>query len=301
MKKHLICLFILINIAIFSKGESIWRFEHAFLFGSADEIVYKSGGEKLSELTWGLEDVRLIGIGHTYKFNEYFKINGDLFINYNQPMTEMDDYDWLQDRPEWTHWSNSPTEIERVIKFDMNLEFKLFTNNNFEIFLLGGYKYDMFSWVARGGEYIYSKDGGFRNNEGILPSNQDGISYNQYFYLPYLGLGANYSYNNFIINGKFLYSSMVEAQDEDTHHFRDLYFEGFFNNGEMLQIDLGMKYQFNSNFSLLASYEYTKYFLNKGYTVITDLGSGQQGFTGDGSVGLANYHNMLSFGIEYMF
>lgn len=301
----LLLLFCLVSFYTFSAdGLLSLRVNQSFLSGSANEIVYRDlAGNKLSELNWGIKDVKLIGIGASYGPISGLSINTDFYINYNEGTSEMDDYDWLDySRADWTHFSNSPTDITQVYKFDLNTEYTLLSTDLINLFVTLGYKADTFKWVAVGGTYIYSDDdgGNFRAYQGSFP-NEPGISYNQSFKCSYIGLGSKINLGSFSLEGKLNYSAKVEVKGEDTHHFRDLYFEDYFSNGELIQLNLQGNFILNDNMTLIASYDYTKYFLNKGYTVSTDLITGVSSTSGFGGAGIENYSTMINLGFKYIF
>lgn len=276
----------------------------AYLTGSANELVYRDiAGNKLSELIWGIEGVNLLGVGATYQMASRYKFNMDFYTNVNEGKTEMDDYDWMDySRSDWTHWSNSATDITQVYKLDFNVEYVMKPLDNLSLSFLYGYKMDIFKWEAIGGTYIYSDDDGsnFRAYTGSF-ADVPTISFNQYFNCIYLGIGSAYQLSNFTIEGKILYSGSVVAKDEDTHHLRDLYFEDFFENGDMVELTINSQYLFNSNMTLLFSYDYTHYLTNKGYTVTTDMTTGVSSTGGYGGAGIENYNSMISLGFKYGF
>jgi plasminogen activator len=98
-----------------------------------------------------------------------------------------------------------------------------------------------------------------------------------------------------------IYSGAVIAKDEDTHHLRDLYFEEYFEGGKMLGLILRGEYNFTENFAILGSVDYSKYYLNKGYTIETDLTDGSTTTYGEGSAGIENETSMISLGLNYKF
>lgn len=297
-------LFLVFSFSVYSAENFSFRVNHGFLSGEANELVYKdSQGTKLSQLIWGLEGVKLLGVGVTYGGDSIYKINTDFYINYLKSTSQMDDYDWINNT-EWTHWSNSPTDINGVYKFDINVEYDLFIND-FSLFFLGGYKVDMFKWVGSGGTYIYSSDDGsnFRAYSGTF-ANEPLISYNQYFYFPYIGVGGKYFGDKLGFEGKINYSNSVLAKDEDTHHQREnggIFFQGYFEDGQVLETKMELTYNLSSNFRANFSYLYTKYFLNKGEYTGTYMGTGGTFSGGYGSVGLENYSKMFVLGLNYSF
>ena len=287
----------LITFNSFSYKKLSLDVNYANLNGPANEIVYwsSSSDKKLSELIWNLDNVNLIGVGTTYNINENGSINFDFYMNADTGKSDMTDYDWTNyNSSNWTHWSNSPTDITKVYKLDLNFKYISSVRENLDFFIMAGYKLDIYKWVAIGGDYIYPSESGSLQDIPV-------ISYNQYFNVPYVGLGAVLNMSNFSFTGKLIYSGAVIAKDEDTHHLRDLYFEEYFEGAKMLGLILRGEYNFTENFAILGSVDYSKYYLNKGYTIETDLTDGSTTTYGEGSAGIENETSMISLGLNYKF
>lgn len=300
-----ILIFIMINIFILAEGYEV-RVETGILNGVAHELVYKdTAGTKLSELIWNLEGVNLIGLGGSFSRSENFKINGDLYFNYQKETSTMEDYDWVLPISNWTHWSYSPTETTTVYKFDLNYEYEIIMNS-ISLSLLGGYRLDYYDWVAIGGNYIYSdKNGGhFREYVGSWPDNQVGISYEQTFSTPYFGFISKWQGDKISLGTKLIYSPFVYATDKDIHHQREnggMVFEGVFENGNFFEIDAKGQIELFDNLVATLSYMYSKYLTNTGYYTGYYLGTGEEYYGGYGSVGLDNETSTISLGLTYKF
>lgn len=294
---YLSMLFMLISFNSFSDNKLSIDVNYANLNGTANEIVYwsSSSDKKLSELIWNLDNVNLIGVGTTYNINENGSINFDFYMNADTGKSDMTDYDWTNyNSSNWTHWSNSPTDITKVYKLDLNFKYISSVRENLDFFIMAGYKLDIYKWVAIGGEYIYPSESGTLDDIPV-------VSYNQYFNVPYIGVGTTMDISNFSFRVKLLYSEAVIAKDEDTHHLRDLYFEEYFEGGRMLELILSGEYNFTDNFKLIGSFDYSKYYTNKGYIVETNLVTGSTTTYGEGSAGIENTTSMLSLGLNYKF
>lgn len=288
--------------------------------GTSKEIVYDDG-KKLSELTWRLDDVDLLGLKGTYISNDKVVVNASIKINTGNPDSTMDDYDWLSDvHDDWTHWSHHPeTKVKEVFKFDVNVQGMLYQNRSNTIYGLLGYKYDTFKWVASNtGDYVYtSVDNSACNNDSSIDctynnnyrdrkwsSTDDsaGITYNQYFNGVYIGAGLiNTFFQNIVINGEVKYSSMFSANDEDTHHNRDLYFEENFEDVSLLQMAFNLKYLINKQFSFFLGYSYLEYELTKGNTYVTDLSTGIKYYSGEDTAGISHESSIYTYGLKIAF
>jgi plasminogen activator len=150
---------------------------------------------------------------------------------------------------------------------ELGAELRFLNHSGFEMFALGGYKWDRLSWEARGGSYIYSV-GGFRDTRGGIPPGQVAISYTQDFGTPYIGLGAGFAYGPFSVRGSVVASHAARGEGKDTHHLRDLLFEDEFRNGRYIMAEAELAYKFSDRLALVGSYQYQNYDEVRGTTKI---------------------------------
>lgn len=299
MKKVL--LYFSLILPIFSEGIKI-NVDMAMLNGVGHEYVYKnSQGVKLSELIWNIQSVPLIGVGLNYGEEKNYSLGLNFYGSYSSTRSDMDDYDWVLNSSDWTHWSNSPTDNKGIYKLDLKGKYKIQTNN-FQWALLAGVKYDQYKWATDGGTYIYSDDNGshFRQYSGNLPDGV-GISYNQYFLIPYIGVGSEISLNRLMLKGELIYSGMVKSHDEDTHYLRDLYFEDIFENGTYYGLNISGIFKLSDNFSINGNYSFDENITNKGYTKTTDLTDMTTSVSSMGTAGIANQTSTISLGLSYTY
>ncbi|VAY86202.1 Protease VII (Omptin) precursor [hydrothermal vent metagenome] len=285
--------------------------------GESKELVYNNYGSKNSELTWRLDDVKLLNIQTNAQV--YNKII--LGFNFSKNMTVyksiMDDYDWINNA-QWTDWSNHPdTTVKKVLRYDLYLKYKLeeIEVELFDFYLQSGYRYDQLQWEAKGGRYIYSRNGGFRNYIGNFPSDNIGISYGQDYTSVYMKLDAVYSKQNFIIKNSILYSPSVVARDHDLHHNRGLYektngygkeqkglyFEGIFDTGQLFEYKLDISYSIATHLDLTAYYFLTYYDIGKGYNKVTDVDTQDLRYTPLDSAAISHKSSTTGFAIKYIF
>lgn len=293
-----ILIYIMLSISIWADGLEL-ELSTGFLNGVAHELVYKDSiGTKYSELIWGLDSVPMVKIGMNYG-----EIKAKVDINYIKGESTMDDYDWMINSTEWTHWSNSPTDIKNVIKLDINYEYS--TNiRDFKLGILTGYRLDYYNWLASGGSYIYSNDNtGDRAKIGTFPD-IPGISYEQFYSTPYVGLSGLLQLDLIKMYLNICYSPLVYAQDKDIHYLREnggMVFEGVFDYGTFIEINAGGEVAISDAFLLNLSYVYSNYLTNKGYYTGYYIGTGDK-FSGSyGSVGLDNETSTISLGLTYKF
>lgn len=274
------------------------RMSLGLINGKSNENVYVPEFQhKLSELNWDISGVYMLGLGGSIAPLSWLKLNGDVWFKLNEGDGSMRDYDWLFLGEQYTLYSRSDNlDVTRGIKVDVNSELTFYEYLKSRFFGVLGFKYDTWKWTAYGGVFNYF---GFTGTFDEVP----GITYEQDFYAPYLGLGfsSSLSQTPITFSGRVIYSPYVWGDDKDQHHMRDLVFEEDFDSGTMFGVDVAGAYNFTDHFSVLLSYQYQKYQEMKGGTTITDLTTGEViKITGD-AAGMDNYTSMVSLTAEYSF
>jgi len=278
------------------------RISAGLLTGQANELVYWPAGSdnKLSQLIWSIQNVLMVGAGVTIQPVEWLKINGDIFFNANSGSNELDDYDWRYTTSLWSDWSHhDDVELTKGTMFDVNAEFIFFRNQNTAISAIVGYKQDNWEWEARGGEFIYSI-GGFRNTSGTFMDGVLGITYEQTFQVPYLGIGFEIDIEPVTLDGRIAASFLSMASDTDHHHVRDLVYERDFDLGTMFSLNFGATYTFTKHIALGGRFQLTKYFTTTGDTTITRQTTGEQTVYND-IAGIDNEISMFLLSLIFMF
>ncbi len=275
-----------------------------YLTGQSYENVYDTDtGRKVSELDWDLSSVFMLNGGVSVQPFSWLKLNGDVWVKINDGSGDMVDYDWLvEGLDDWTHRSYSTdVDLNTGYMIDVNAEFPVLNLQGTNISGFVGYKYDNWEWEARGGTYIYSTYY-LRDTIGSFPENEKGITYEQWFHVPYIGIGFNTELTRAFLSGRIIFSPFVQAGDEDHHHMRNLLFEEDFDNGTMIGIDFSGGYHITEQFSLLGSYHYQKYNEVKGDTTITDLTTGRQlAYIPGDAAGAEHYSHLFSITAMYSF
>ncbi len=151
------------------------------LKGEARELVFDSAtGRKVSELFWTLDNVTMLNAKGPLRITDWFRLraSGSLALRGD---AVVDDYDWLLGANNWSH--HPDTELKHSHMIDLGAALRFLNHSGFELFTLGGYKWDRSSWEARGGSYVYSVSG-FRDTGGGITPGQLAISYTQEFGTP---------------------------------------------------------------------------------------------------------------------
>ncbi|MEZ5776573.1 MAG: omptin family outer membrane protease [Hyphomicrobiaceae bacterium] len=281
------------------------------LNGEAHEYVYEPNGHKLSELIWTMDDLAMIGGTFEVSMSPWFKAGVEGWINGSKD-GHMDDYDWLNpDDPfEWTHWSShKETEIQNAHLLDLYASLALYRAPWFDLRAVAGYRHDQFDWNVRGGHFIYSSDPegtdgvkDLRDVVGDFDHQQTVISYTQTYSTPYLGASAALYMGPLTVEGRVVGSSWASIEGDDQHWLRGLRFRDNFDQGEMVEANIRLRYQVTDQLAVTGSYKYTDYTQEIGQTRIQDP---NDVFTylveGRASAGISNESQLFSAGLTYTF
>lgn len=99
----------------------------------------------------------------------------------------MVDQDWMDSGTPgtWTDESRHPdTRLNYANEFDLNVKGWFLKESDYRLAIMAGYQESRYSFNATGGTYIYSENGGFRNETGALPDKIKVIGYKQHFKIP---------------------------------------------------------------------------------------------------------------------
>lgn len=252
----------------------------------ADEIVYDKGN-RISHLIWKSQMPVLNG-KITADINEDVTFSGNLKVGL-LGSGNMPDYDWRSnivgfrgyDFNNWTDHSQSETELDRYISFDIALGHNFIITPQNTLNVHGGFKYTNVKWTAYGGNYVYSSRY-FRDSEGTF-ADVKGISYEQR--LPALFLGSEWTTKlerwSFSALGRA--GLTVLGKDIDDHWLRDLRFIETFDTEPFFELQANMSYAFNENTSLFFAAGFEKHLKMRGDTQIIDRSNDTQDFVSKGA------------------
>lgn len=245
------------------------RVSVAHLFGEARELVYDLSweGEKGSELIWTLENVYMAGLGFSFQPVERMTFNLDGWINVSKGSGEMDDYDWFIRDEEWSDWSHSAqVELDRGFIFDINAEIPLIKPKSFTLNAIVGYRIDNWKWVDYGdGRFVYTINS-FRDTSGYFPGDTLGITYEQTYKTPYIGIAIKGNLSALELETRLTGSPFVRLEAKDHHHSRNDVFHDHFKNGEMIVFDVKGAYRFADHYGMQLGYTFQKYYRMHGDT-----------------------------------
>ena len=268
--------------------------------GEAKERVYDppGTGNKISELTWGLSSVAMLGAGFSVKPLQWLKLNADIWVKVSDGSGVMDDYDWPTGSSEWNSWFHfNDLTVDTGLIFDINAELTVFRHKQTTVFGILGFKHDNWAWTARGGNYILS----YSPYVGSIPDGVAAISYEQWFDTPYIGLGVQTDLAPVTVTGRLIGSTLVNARDQDQHHLTNFLFEDDFNSGSMISCDLAGTYHYTERLSFSVSFHFQHYYEVKGSTTMTNQTTHAVVFFDGDAASTEHQSSLLALSLLYTF
>ena len=277
--------------------------------GLAHEIVYNNG-KKISHLEWNFKDVKMLNTNYHRKFNNSYGLNVGYSnsINEGNNKSSMINSDWLLSAPYddgnkypelWSHRSFSKITVKQIQKFDINGYSNELDKN---LFLKFGYRYEKYKFNDNAYNYIYSKNT-FRDTNNSFGGKR-GISYQQNFYVPYIGLELNKKFFNdkIIFNIFGNYSPFATAKDIDLHHMTNTKYTGYFDNIKYYNWGANLSTKIYQDLYLGTSFDYTYYALKSGYMIVEEFDKNLKYRTADkNSAGISNKNTQYSIFLKYNF
>ena len=264
------------------------------LNNKAQEFVYNPNGSVLSRLDWKTNDAVMLNTHTTMRLYPWLTLGlkGSTNLSGN---AKMDDFDFdLVGCPASTPGhtechSNSPTKLRQAMMFDIYASGQFAEFSGFRMNALAGYKADFYRWQAFGGTANYL-------TPPALPPGV-GISYEQNWTAPYLGLGGSWQTGSWSLNGRVIGSLWAKGDDRDQHHLRSLLFTEDFGRSTFIGADVGVGYRLSQSASLTLNYGYQNWQTAKGPTT-TSLGPINLGTTNYDAGGGNNVSHMVSLGVK---
>jgi plasminogen activator len=259
--------------------------------GEANEYVYRANGSTISRLIWKFDNV---AFGHAWMTMPVlsqleFTLRGRM--NFTDD-AKMDDWDWGLDFCPGgiCHSWHPDTKLKTASTLDFTAAWTILRNEGFSLGLLAGYRFDYARWQAMNGNSNYMD----------TPFTGLGITYEQWWEAPYIGISASWTSEQWTIGARLIGSPLAMARDEDTHHFRMVRFEREFERSTMWGASARVGYRWSDAFTIGLTYEWQKWDLAKGSTTLTDLNSGMSVYFPN-AAGAKNTMHALSLDLSYRF
>ncbi len=272
-----------------------------YVRGISNEYVYDSDtGEKISQLDWEIEDVVMAGGVLSVWFSRKVQLNLGLWAAVTQGNGYMQDWDWDSSLGSgWSHWSRSPVDLEDAYILDLNIGYEFDLGRGISLTPLLGFKFDYWEWADHGGEYIYSRNGGWRNESGTFPD-ETGIRYEQRVYIPYLGMNLGVIRGRFFANAHVKGSLWAKTKAEDEHLKRSMVFNDRIVNQPFLGTGVALGWQVSQSWVIRMGYDFQKLYSTKGDSHGIDYSTGDTWFDVDAAGAAHESHSIyLSAGIGF--
>jgi len=261
------------------------------LNGMAKEFVYDSG-RTLSRLDWRTSNVAMFQSSGSIGLTSWLRVGFSGAMNLSSA-GKMDDYDFdtgfcppTTPGHDQCH-SASDSQLRQATLADAYLAARIFDSGQFSVSALIGDKYDYYRWQAIGG---------WANYATLPPGN--GITYEQTWNAPYLGVAASATYGRLSFNGRVIGSVFAQGRDQDNHHLRSLQFNEKFGTSDMIGADAGIAYRISRSVSITADYRYQNWMIAKGATDMGDLTNGTVTHYGGDVAGGSNVTHAVSLGLK---
>jgi outer membrane protease len=189
-----------------------------WLTGRSHELVYEDG-EKISELIWDLDHAFVLNADFSFRLLPALRLNAGASFG-GHIDSYMEDYDWPgldYGVTDWTDQStHEDTELDYFTRVDLNLQYDFL---RMPVLTLGGVlgaRVTGIQWSAYGGDYVYTSDPAtsFRDEIGSFTDGEIGITYEQAWLVPYLGIAASLDMGDLRISASAVGSPLAYGTDD---------------------------------------------------------------------------------------
>ena len=269
--------------------------ELGVLRGRARAFVFVPDVETpvLSRLDWDLDNVAMAGVALAYRPRDWMQLQLKGATNRSNN-ADLVDYDFniffcppTSSETTLCRSTHHDTQLERAFSFDGQVALRLLRYRGSELRGLLGYKWRLLAWRAYGGSANYTD----------APFIGAGITYQQRWHTPYLGVRWSQTFGAFDVGLEGSGSAWASARDRDHHHFRSLVFTQSTEGADTFALGAELGYQFRPNIRLSLRYNFERWLLARGDLQVADLLEGnKQSFAG--AAGTSLYTQSLNFGVS---
>jgi outer membrane protease len=279
-------------------GTVIFRGSYGITAVKANELVYE-GKTKVSQLIWKSQGISTFTGDATLALDKSFYVEAIGTVGFGGN-GHMADYDWFNPGGPWTHRSQHPdTRLDHYFALSLEAGREILSYDGTAVSLGGGFKYTDVKWSAYGGSYVYS-DSGFRNDRGNFPDGEKGISYQQQWPVPYLGINASHTEGAWTFGSALQGGIAIDADGTDDHWMRDLRFIDHFDTTPAVMISASAEYEFRPDTAFYLSGSFDHMFRTRADTDEIDKLTGGKHKFPDGAG--ADYQSMtVSLGLRGKF
>lgn len=265
------------------------------LNGEAREHVFDAAtGARVSRLDWDFGNAAMFTAAASYTPSSWFSfaLKGSTNLS---ATSKMADYDWnTGDCPsdgmggDFCASFHPGTRLVSAHMLDASVRFAGLTLGPSSLAPIAGFKWEHFSWRAYNGTSNYA--GAF--DDGL------GISYEQRWRTPYIGIAFASSLGPLDISARGVFSNWGQGDDRDHHHSRSLIFKESFDDVRMFGVDLGLRYALSQRVAVTLDYSLTRWKLEKAPGFITDLSAGVTDYDPGDATGASNTTQIVSLGMS---
>ncbi|EIY5162706.1 omptin family outer membrane protease [Klebsiella variicola] len=274
------------------------------LSGKTKERVYapEEGGRKVSQLDWKYNNAAIIKGAINWDMTPWTTFSASGWSSMSHRGGSMTDTDWDRvDINEWTDHSQHPnTRLNYANEFDLNIKGWLLNDPDYRLGLMAGYLENRYSFNATGGTYIYSENGGFRNEMGSFSEGEKIIGYKQRFKIPYIGITGSYCYAGLELGGSFKYSGWARSSDNDEHYLTTTTFRDNVKNQNYYSVSANAGYYITPSAKLYIEGTWSRITNKKGSLSSYNYQNGKYQKHRDSS-GIENYNLITTAGLKYTF
>ncbi|UVC10691.1 omptin family outer membrane protease [Rhizobium sp. TH2] len=279
-------------------GTVIFRGSYGITAVKANELVWE-GKAKVSQLIWKSQGISTFTGDATFALDKSFYLKAIGTIGFGGD-GYMADYDWFNPGGPWTHRSQHPdTRLDHYFALGLEAGREVLSYDGTAVSLGGGFKYTDVKWSAYGGSYVYS-DTGFRADRGKFPDGEKGISYQQQWPVPYLGVNLSHTEGAWTFGSALQGGIAVNADGTDDHWMRDLRFIDHFDTTPAVMISASAEYEFRPDTAFYLSGSFDHMFRTRADTDEIDKLTGDKHKFPDGAG--ADYQSVtVSLGLRGRF
>lgn len=252
-------------------GAVVFKGSYGITAIESNELVYQ-GKTKISQLIWQSTAVSTFTGQVKIDLDRFFvRATGTIGVGGDGYMR---DFDWqIADKP-WSDRSQHPdTRLNHYFSGSIEAGREVLNLDGTVVSLTGGFKYTDVQWSAWGGSYVYSF-GSFRDSRGKFLDDQRGITYQQQWPVPFLGLDLQRSEGAWTFQGSFQGGLAVDGTGTDNHWVRSLLFVDHVDVTPAIMASASVEYEFRPATAIFVSGALDKIFRGRADTDAHDTVSG---------------------------
>jgi outer membrane protease len=190
----------------------------------------------------------------------------------------MEDYDWTKGDDTFANWSDRSqhpdTRLDHYFTGAASLGYALVKDDSAVVRAHGGFRYTYTQWTARGGSYVYSTAGGFRDNPGTFADGVPAVTYRQQFPELFVGVDGEQDHGGFRVGGLLRGGLTFFSVTTDDHWLRNLRFVDRLYVAPTITagVDVGVPLGENAELTLAARYDHI--FEQRGNTEYYNIATG---------------------------